>query len=195
MTQGGKIVVYPKTRFESKRKRPRSLTLTAGYGIMRASFLLSELLMPSDQSPTSPPKGLPTGCWVVAAIVGIVGLLMLAFNIYMNMVFDRMLADSFSKTRPFDAELWKSPEPVDELWTSRSEMVGDLLAQHDFVGWTRDEVEELLGPAEDPPTWEKRFGFVYRLGADRSFMPIDNEYLGFVVDDEGIVTEVYVWVD
>lgn len=151
--------------------------------------------MSTDNNSAPEPKGLPTGCWVVIVIAGVVGSVLIGFNVYMNMVFDRMLADSFSKTRPFDAELWKSPEPVDELWTSRSEMVGDLLAQHSFVGWTREEVEALLGPAEEPPEWEKRFAFVYHLGADRSFLPIDNEWLGFVVDDQGRVTEAIVWVD
>jgi hypothetical protein len=46
-------------------------------------------------------------------------------------------------------------------------------------------VEKLLGPAEPPPTWDDRWNFVYHLGADRTFMPIDHEWLGFSLGDDG----------
>jgi hypothetical protein len=97
--------------------------------------------------------------------------------------------------RPFDAALWKDPQDVEFGRTSRSEMVDDLLAKHDFSGQTCEEVEALLGPAEEPPEWEDRWDFVYYLGFDRSFAPIDNEWLGFALDVNGRVEDVCTFID
>lgn len=76
-------------------------------------------------------------------------------------------------------------------------MVNDLPETHSFSGRSREEVEHLLGPADDLPEQAQgwNFALVYYLGADRSFLPIDNEWLGFEVDEEGRVVHVQTFVD
>jgi hypothetical protein len=97
--------------------------------------------------------------------------------------------------RGFDASLWRTPTKVEHGRTTRSEMVNDLLATHDFAGWTRPQVEALLGPGDKLPPGDDRWDLVYSLGADRSFLPIDNEWLGFKFAQDGTATEYRTFVD
>jgi hypothetical protein len=52
---------------------------------------------------------------------------------------------------PFDKEVWRTATSTDEHGSqelSREYMIDDLLARYDFIGWHRNEVEELLGPPD-----------------------------------------------
>lgn len=126
------------------------------------------------------------GFWIVVCLSIVLLLPVGCFAVYSYM-WARAFEPSFTRTRPFDSELWKNPQEVDEIWTSRSEMIGDLLNRYSFVGWTREEVEKLLGPGEEPPDWDDRCDFIYFMGAQRDFLPIDNEWLGFKLDEDGRV--------
>ena len=89
----------------------------------------------------------------------------------------------------FDASAWKRADPLtvgasDNYRTARSHMIEDLLARHDFRGWPRQQVVDLLGE----PT-RKWFGFeqwdvIYVLGLERNgAFSLDDEALGFNFDD------------
>jgi hypothetical protein len=111
-----------------------------------------------------------------------------------------MFAKALSESAPvrqrgFDPVLWQKPVDVEFGRTTRSEMVEDLLREYSFIGWTPEQVEKLLGPAEPPPAWDNRWDFVYHLGADRTFAPIDHEWLGFSVGEDGKVDAYQTFVD
>ena len=48
----------------------------------------------------------------------------------------------------FDRERWLAFERDEHEYSTRYNMVGDLIRRHQLVGMTRREVEELLGPPE-----------------------------------------------
>ena len=92
----------------------------------------------------------------------------------------------------FDAEAWRRADPIENHRIVRSKMIDDLLRRHDFHGWTRPQVEELLGP---PEPGGGKFGFpqfdvVYILGMERAgAFSLDDEALGFSFDDRGTVSK------
>ena len=52
---------------------------------------------------------------------------------------------------PFDKDVWRTAISTDDHGSqelTREYMVDDLLARYDFIGWHRNEVEELLGPPD-----------------------------------------------
>lgn len=83
---------------------------------------------------------------------------------------------------PFDPDAWRRGERV-----ARYQMASDLLDRYDFSGWTREQVEDLLGPAA-PLAGGFRidagedWGVDYQ--ADRSFG------LAFETDARGLVETV-----
>ncbi|OZC01670.1 hypothetical protein [Rubricoccus marinus] len=81
---------------------------------------------------------------------------------------------------PFDRGRWHM-----DYEHSRHFMVDDLLRTHDFRGWTRPQVEALLGEADLTQT-----GFTIPLGEDypgRESIP-RRYYLDFGADQDGLVT-------
>src|SRR5687767_4320901 len=94
----------------------------------------------------------------------------------------------------FDASQWKSAREIDNLRTVRSQMVDDLIATHDFRGWPRSKIEELLGQ----PELEAKYGweFGYYLGIERAgAFSLDNEYLVFRLTSDDRVSEFRTTVD
>lgn len=95
---------------------------------------------------------------------------------------------------PFNASEWKSPSSSDFDSDVRAAMLDDLLARHDFTGWSRTELESVLGPADDfdlesrsieaPDRWD----LGYRAGRDW----IDYRVLVFDLDAEGDVVSYQV---
>ncbi|MFN0199345.1 MAG: hypothetical protein ACKVT0_21555 [Planctomycetaceae bacterium] len=92
---------------------------------------------------------------------------------------------------PFESSAWQRAEPIERYRTVRSQMIEDLLRQYDFEGWTREQVETLLGkPASGDPA---KMGFeewdaVYILGHERNGdFSLDDEALGFKFDSTGRV--------
>jgi len=88
--------------------------------------------------------------------------------------------------RKRDWRLAATPEVDDRL-----DMAEDLLKRGRLEGLTRGAVEKLLGP----PTPTDRFpgaGMAYRLGLERSYMPVDYEWLVIHFDDAGRVSRYWV---
>ena len=72
-------------------------------------------------------------------------------------------------------------------------MLDDLLARHDFTGWSRSKLESLLGTADDfgIESWSKtpdKWDLGYRAGTDW----IDYRVLVFDLDAEGNVVSYQV---
>ena len=92
---------------------------------------------------------------------------------------------------PFDPAAWKRADLIDNFRTVRSAMVDDLLRRYDFRGWTRQQVEELLGPPEQGEPKDSgfpQFDSIYLLGLERQgSFSLDDEALGFKFDDEKVV--------
>jgi hypothetical protein len=106
--------------------------------------------------------------------------------------------DHVSQIR-FDPVAWRRADPIDNYRTVRSQMIDDLLHRHNFRGWTRKEVADLLGPPE--PGEGKKCGFpqfevIYVLGLERGGpFSLDDEALGFVFDVEDKVSRFGVSVN
>jgi hypothetical protein len=97
------------------------------------------------------------------------------------------------RPRPFNPVAWRHADEIGNYRTVRSQMISDLLCNHDFHGWSRDEVVELLGE----PDWDHRtvssfrnWDFVYYLGLERQgWASLDDEVLVFRFDTNDRVIE------
>lgn len=91
----------------------------------------------------------------------------------------------------FQRRSWKlAPPDADD----RLDMAEDLLQRGRLEGLRQAQVEKLLGP----PTPTDRFpgaGMAYRLGLERSYMPVDHEWLVIHFDDAGRVSRCWVATD
>lgn len=79
------------------------------------------------------------------------------------------------KARPgrFDGRLWKLVGIEDD---DRLDMADDLIARGRLEGLTRARVLKLLGQPTDTGRF-KPGDFAYRLGLERTYMPVDFEWL------------------
>jgi hypothetical protein len=83
-----------------------------------------------------------------------------------------------------ETQAWKRADEIDGYRTVRSQMIGDLLRRHDFTGWSRAKVIQLLGqpdprPPRNPSPWNA-WDMVYFLGLERGGeYSLDDEYLVF----------------
>ena len=69
--------------------------------------------------------------------------------------------------------------------TVRIQMVEDLLRRHNFLGWERAGVVELLGQPDSDPSWfDPQYDAAYRLGRERGMPGVDFEHLAFRFDGE-----------
>lgn len=94
-----------------------------------------------------------------------------------------------ARSLPFDRAAWIGIEPTDRM--QRYRMVKDLLRRYDFSGWSRSQVENLLGAAE----WETDSQFAIAAGQEYGWDidPIRTYRLAFAVDARGKVQRVS-WV-
>jgi hypothetical protein len=77
----------------------------------------------------------------------------------------------------------------------RSRMVGDLLARHQLVGMSKDEVDELLGPPFLSMGASGSSAYFYRLGPQRhAFSNVESEWLS-IKFEQAVVTEPEVVKD
>ena len=78
-------------------------------------------------------------------------------------------------------------------------MIEDLLRKYDFHGWTRQQVEQLLGAPESRSAKEcgfPQFDTIYVLGLERGgAFSLDDEALGFTFDEDGRVATFGVSVN
>jgi outer membrane protein assembly factor BamE (lipoprotein component of BamABCDE complex) len=75
-------------------------------------------------------------------------------------------------------------------------MIEDLLDNHELDGsrMSQEQVVALLGPP-DPDPYFTPSDWVYCLGPQRSGLPIDNDWLTFVFDQDARVERVYIATD
>lgn len=99
--------------------------------------------------------------------------------------------NSYAHRVSFESSEWKNHlkdhDPV------KLRMVDDLLSQHMLVGYTIEQVDQLLG--KPPKTYYfKNYDYVYWLGNERSAMSADSEWLGIKFQN-GIVVKVDIVKD
>jgi hypothetical protein len=91
----------------------------------------------------------------------------------------------------FEPVAWKRADPIDKHWTVRSQMIEDLLRRYDFKGWTRPEVEQLLGrpyQGDISTTAFSDWDMFYSLGMERGgAFSLDQEVLAFKFDNNNKV--------
>lgn len=89
----------------------------------------------------------------------------------------------------FDSLRWRQAENGNS--EIRKAMVRDLLRRHKLVGMSRANIDALLGP----PTRTSKFrgyDYVYWLGRDDSYMPIDSSWLGIRFAGDRVSEAAYV---
>ncbi|MDB5431037.1 MAG: hypothetical protein JWP35_2153 [Caulobacter sp.] len=69
-------------------------------------------------------------------------------------------------------------------------MASDLLNRHRLIGWTKEEVIDLLGQPEQEPHKFSEYELVYVLGPDRTSTPIDFEWMLIKLDDQGRMARI-----
>lgn len=89
---------------------------------------------------------------------------------------------------PFDQAVWIANPDSTEMNPIRLRMVDDLLAKHDFLGMTRKQIDDLLGPRA-PTDKFRNWDLVYWLGPERGSFRIDSEWLVFRFDKDNKVKE------
>jgi len=89
---------------------------------------------------------------------------------------------------PFNPEVWIANPDSTELDPIRLRMVDDLLAKHNFLGMTRKQIDDLLGP-RTPTDKFRDWDLVYWLGPERGSIRIDSEWLVFRFDKDDKVKE------
>ena len=106
----------------------------------------------------------------------------------------------------FDAAQWKAATPLNQSQpagagnryrTIRSAMIDDLLKRYSFVGYSREQVVALLGYSDYFPKRLKhgQNDIRYKLGMQRSWAALDNEYLVFEFDPKDKVVRWYLAID
>lgn len=111
------------------------------------------------------------------------------------------IIDEITHTRAFDADLWagreQSETPEDFRWPLRLCMVDDLLSKGYLDGLTQTQVLDLLGPPEDKgfPYGAVNCDIHYELGPERSWIPMDKEWLFITFNEEDVVDKVWIYTD
>lgn len=92
---------------------------------------------------------------------------------------------------PFDSATWKLKSSSDFRDNKRAAMLDDLLSRYDFKGWTRAQLEAVLGNADDVNLASNLEGpsDVWDIGYHAGVDWIDYRVLVFDLDDEGLVSE------
>ncbi len=93
----------------------------------------------------------------------------------------------------FNESVWKNQRIAssDLMWPPRLCMVDDLLASGRLTGMTKNQVVELIGPAERTEI----FRLWYVLGPECGFMRIDSETLVVEFNVSEIVSRSYIYTD
>ena len=91
----------------------------------------------------------------------------------------------------FDGRLWKLVGPQDD---DRLAMADDLIERKKLDGLTRARVRKMLGEPTDAARFQPG-AFAYRLGLERTYMPVDFEWLVICFDDQGKVSRYWIATD
>ncbi len=127
--------------------------------------------------------------WRKIAIVFVVILVIAAapFLIIIGLELNAVHQWNKSKRLPFEQNAWKANPDSTEMDPIRLRMVDDLLAHHNFIGMSRAEIDDLLGPPA-PTDKFRDWDLVYWLGPERGSLRIDSEWLVFKFDKENKVS-------
>lgn len=127
---------------------------------------------------------------IIAFAIGLllcisIAFVLLAANAARNYRLMGMSWDSI----PFNQAEWKAPASSEPTDMTRLAMLDDLLARYNFKGWTREQVEALLGPPDDvdvdndwleaPDDWDMLYNTGMVIG--------DLYWLVFDLDEQGKV--------
>lgn len=100
---------------------------------------------------------------------------------------------------PFEGAAWRQDSPSPGQRSVRSRMVDDLVQRHDFRGWTRAQLVELLGAPAPPECFAEignEWDVIYLLGLERGGpFSLDNEFLVFRLDENKRIIEFRTTVD
>lgn len=109
-----------------------------------------------------------------------------------GLVVGAILIDN-ARPRPgrFDGRLWKLVGAEDD---DRLEMADDLIARQRLDGLNRARVKKLLGEPNDTSRF-KHGDLAYRLGLERTYMPVDFEWLVICFDDQDKVSRYWIATD
>jgi len=95
----------------------------------------------------------------------------------------------------FDPTTWRAAETAPfNSDAPRLRMADGLLQSGKLLGKTSSEIDALLGPAT-VTDYFREFDLVYWLGAERSFMGIDSEWLVIKFASDGRVGEARIVTD
>jgi hypothetical protein len=97
-----------------------------------------------------------------------------------------------SLPKSFDSQKWKEGEAAPHTTSApRLQMADDLVASRALRGLRRDAVVALLGPPTRTDKW-RNWDLVYWLGAERSYISIDSEWLVLRAGPDGRVNEAKI---
>jgi len=103
--------------------------------------------------------------------------------------------DAGALPKSFDSQAWKAGDSAPHSPSApRLKMADDLVASGALRGLRRDAVINLLGPPTKTDKW-KNWDLVYWLGAERSYVSIDSEWLVLRLGADGRVRDVRIVKD
>ncbi|MHC4621684.1 MAG: hypothetical protein ACYTEQ_28410 [Planctomycetota bacterium] len=139
-------------------------------------------------------KGLPQALAGAGVILAAGWLCFVAF-VFAQLFLAPIVEDHRNRI-PFDSKVWKHPQLAPSVDYPRLRMVDDLLDRHENLkGMTKQEIDDLLGPASDLWFPTAAIEYIYHLGPQRyGFLRIDSEWLCISFSD-GKVDEVRIITD
>jgi hypothetical protein len=128
---------------------------------------------------------------VVKIILSVSGAAILAYILMISFLLFVPKLKSYVNQTAFDSRQWQIH--LTDRDTIKQKMVNDLLSNHQLIGMTQTNIDELLGK---PPqtSYFKDYDYVYWLGPELSAFGIDSEWLG-VKFDNGIVIKADILRD
>ena len=107
-------------------------------------------------------------------------------------LFAAPIVSDYATRVPFDSLAWKA-ENKEERTGIRVRMVDDLLRWHKLEGMSTGQVESLLG-VPSRTQYFREYDYVYWLGPERGFLPIDSEWL-VLKCEAGVVVSAKIVTD
>lgn len=96
---------------------------------------------------------------------------------------------------PFVQQWWNAPVPrTGDLLFLRHRIADGLVVSQALIGRSRVEIERKLGPANEVD-YGGEPALLYRLGSERGFIQIDDEWLIIRLDAAGVASDVRVSSD
>lgn len=97
-------------------------------------------------------------------------------------------------SREWNATSWRDAANARDASAVRGCMVDAMLKRHRLVGWSKDSVVALLGPA-DTTEYFSVHDLVFWLGPERGFISVDSEWLIITLDPQQRVMSAQIATD